>query len=348
MLLKPEKIHDISRSTLLLCFGIPFALIFTPFTVPILLAMFVAFGVEPVLRKITSRTKERKYFATGVLIIGPLLFLIPFFIFLSRAFNGMKTLSLQSFKNSQLSQSFLVLWEKLHDIGYRVLQATGSEENIVPTKDELIDKVGPIIIEKTSVAIGGIPDFGLSLFVFFCFLYLLITRGVKIKNALTGCDLLPPEELDQITQCLKKNCNSILISTLLVGAIQAAIVSIGSLIFGYHELFLIFCLTFFLSLIPIIGAAPVAVFLAVISFLNGNTTAFIGLIVVSVITGTIDNVLKPYLFASKDENLHPLISLLGIIGAIIVFGLPGLLLGPLITQVSIEIGPIILKKFTSK
>jgi predicted PurR-regulated permease PerM len=50
------------------------------------------------------------------------------------------------------------------------------------------------------------------------------------------------------------------------------------------------------------------------------------------------------LVSSNEEELHPIISLVAIIGAIIVYGIPGLLLGPILTQVAFRIIPLLMPK----
>ena len=120
--------------------------------------------------------------------------------------------------------------------------------------------------------------------------------------------------------------------------------ALGSSIFGFHEFFLIFVVTFILSFIPVIGAAPVSFVLAITAFVIGQSGNGIGLLVVTGIAGSIDNIIKPYVFSAREEGAHPIMSLIGIIGSIIVFGLPGLLLGPLLLQLGTELLPKLFEK----
>jgi predicted PurR-regulated permease PerM len=133
-----------------------------------------------------------------------------------------------------------------------------------------------------------------------------------------------------------------LVAHAIIGSVQSMIVAIGGLIFGYSEFLLLFVITFFTSLIPVIGASPVAIVLAVISLAQGEIKSAIGLAVVAIIAGSIDNILKPYIVSqSGDEELNPVIALIAIIGAVIVYGLPGLLLGPILTTLAFKIVPIL-------
>ena len=67
-----------------------------------------------------------------------------------------------------------------------------------------------------------------------------------------------------------------------------------------------------------------------------NYGSAIALVVVSVIASTIDNILRPILVISGDD-VHPAVVLLSLIGAIIIFGIPGLFLGPVIATVTVQL-----------
>jgi predicted PurR-regulated permease PerM len=98
----------------------------------------------------------------------------------------------------------------------------------------------------------------------------------------------------------------------------------------------VFVVTFFLSFIPVIGAAPVAVFLGILALIKQDYEIFGGFMVVALVAGTIDNVIRPILVGNK-ERVHPIIVLLSLLGAIAIFGIPGLFLGPVIATVTTEL-----------
>lgn len=344
MLQNEQAVHNTTRIFLLLLLGIPCFLIFVPFAMPIILATFVAFGCEPLLRKFNARNRRRGYFTAGIFAMIVLLFVLPIVLVVGRLVESLRNVNAETLQNSQMTQALLQLWGKAQETISNVTSTVGLQQNIFPQKEELFAKVSPIVVDKTTLLLGSLPDFGLSLFVFFCMLFVLIIHAKEVKHAALDMDVLPAAELEEVVRTFQSSCYMILISTILIGLLQAAIVAIGSWIFGFHEFIVIFALTFFVSFIPVIGAAPVSFVLALISFLMGNTGNGIGLLVVTAVAGTIDNIIKPFVFSSEEENLHPVISLLGIIGAIIVFGLPGLLLGPLLLQVTVKLTPIFMRK----
>ncbi|MBC7743232.1 MAG: AI-2E family transporter [Bdellovibrionaceae bacterium] len=341
---KKEKSQKILRIILLGTLVILFLAIFTPFAIPILLAAFVAFGSEPLIKKIRYKTKKRKLFSFGLIVTLLVILIVPLVLFTLRIANGLKSLSSESMQNSQFFQSLFTLWDKVQSYSSGALNTLGLNLDIIPQKEEIFSRLSPILLNAATQFLTALPDLVLSLFVFFCMLSILIINAPQIRNYFFNSEVLPADELEEVVKTFQSSCHMILVSTMLIGALQAFIVAVGSAIFGYQEFFLIFAVTFFLSFIPVIGAAPVAIVLSLLSFLMNNNGNGIGLLVVGIIAGTIDNILKPFIYSSSEENLNPVVSLLGIIGAIIVFGLPGLLLGPLILQVSTKLVPLLSKK----
>ncbi len=339
-----EKHQNWSRIILFLIFVIPFLLIFSPFFIPILLAIFVALGLEPILYKVKLQAKNRKLFTFGLLAVSLFLIWGPLIFFSLRIVKGLKSVSLQSIQNSQFIQSLFSLFGKIQTYLSQWADMIGTEQDIIPGKDEILAKLGPFIVAKATSFLTSLPTLSLSFFVFFSFLFILTSKAKAIRAGIFRFSPLPDAEMQEILQSLQASCKLILVSTLMVGVLQALIVSIGSLIFGYHEFYLVFSATLFLSFIPVIGAAPVALALALISFLGGNSADGIGLLVVAAIAGSIDNIIKPFILSSNEKSLPPLLSLLGILGSILVFGLPGLLLGPLLLQVTVQLAPRLAEK----
>jgi len=347
MLTKTEKTYSAVRIVLLITLVVLFVALFVPFATPILLACFVSLGCEPIIKKINFKSKKRKYFTFGLFIVLSMFILVPLVLFIFRIANGLKNLTAESLQNSQFFKSLLDLWGKAQNFSNDVMQTMGIEQNILPQKEELFTKLSPFIMDKATAFLGSLPDILLSLFVFFCILFVLITSAGSIKKTFAKANFLPEDEINAILISFQSSCYTILISTFLIGALQAFIVASGSAIFGFHEFFLIFVITFFVSFIPVVGAGPVAFLLSLIAFLLGHTGDGIGLLVVSVIAGTIDNIIKPFIFSKDEEGLHPVVSLLGIIGAIIIFGLPGLLIGPFILQVTVKLAPALVEKIST-
>ena len=130
-----------------------------------------------------------------------------------------------------------------------------------------------------------------------------------------------------------------MVSSIFIGVLQASIVGFGALVCGVGDFVVVFVVTFFCSFIPVIGAGPVALALSVYQLFLGEYGSAIVLGVLAFVAGTVDNLLRPYLVSSSEADLHPIVSLLAIIGALVTFGMPGLFLGPVIASVAVKIIP---------
>ena len=89
----------------------------------------------------------------------------------------------------------------------------------------------------------------------------------------------------------------------------------------------------FLLAVAQIGAVPVLVVPVIWLYLNDNYGWGTFLLVVAIVAGTLDNVLRPILI-KKGADLPLLLIFIGVIGGLIAFGLIGIFVGPLVLAVT--------------
>jgi len=90
----------------------------------------------------------------------------------------------------------------------------------------------------------------------------------------------------------------------------------------------------FFSFIPVIGTALIWVPLSLSLMLGGHLIAGIILVVVcSVLLGTIDNFIRPLMISGRAE-MSTLLIFIGVLGGIEVFGLLGVVLGPIVIAIA--------------
>jgi predicted PurR-regulated permease PerM len=116
----------------------------------------------------------------------------------------------------------------------------------------------------------------------------------------------------------------------LVALIQALVAWIGYIIAGVPNAFLWMIATFFTSMLPLVGGALIYIPLALILIFSGHQNMGIFLLVWGVVVvSSSDNFLRIFL-TKKFEDTHPLITFLGVIVGLNVFGFLGLIYGPLL------------------
>jgi predicted PurR-regulated permease PerM len=95
-----------------------------------------------------------------------------------------------------------------------------------------------------------------------------------------------------------------------------------------------------MSIIPAFGTAIVWGPALAILLLKGNFTGAIILgVICGAIAGNLDNVLRPRL-VGKDTEMHDLFVLFGTLGGIALFGILGIIVGPIISALFITIWEI--------
>lgn len=323
---------------------VAFALQFLPFVTPIILAIIFGFAIEPKISRYSMIHKSRKKWQTIGILFGLMIAVVfPVSFIGYRIVDRIAAVSKDGVQNSQFFQSLVRMKESL--VGSAANFYPGIEK-MLGNGNESLAKASEVAVKASALILAGLPDFIMSFLVFLASLYVFIVFSKQIKKFALDAKVLDPRKLKKTIEVSQNVCFTTLFSSIIIGAIQAAVVTIGAVIFGYHEVFLIFILTFFVSFIPVIGAGPVAFVLAVNSLITGETGAAIGLIVFSIVAGLIDNLIKPYVITSSadEDDTHPLIAILVFVGAVLVYGFVGLLLGPVLLSMFRKLVPVLLEK----
>jgi len=93
----------------------------------------------------------------------------------------------------------------------------------------------------------------------------------------------------------------------------------------------------FLSVLPIIGAFLVYVPARLILIISGSVTSgVIVLVVGGGVISQIDNFLRPLLVSNRSA-MHPMILFFSMMGGVALFGLLGIILGPVIAAIFLTI-----------
>jgi predicted PurR-regulated permease PerM len=160
-------------------------------------------------------------------------------------------------------------------------------------------------------------------------LFFLLVDGHRLVAWVSRASPLGTETTAGVLGDLRRTGTSVLVSLLATAAVQGVVATVGYLIAGVPQPLVFGLLTFFAAFIPSVGTSIVAIPIAVVLLLAGHVTAGLFLAAWAIlVTGTIDNVLKPIL-ARSGGDVHGGVVFFAMIGGIISFGALGLLVGPL-------------------
>lgn len=317
-----------------------FGWMFTPFLTPILVAALFGFALDRLVSKYALKRAKRRA-PTALILLGFfLLIAIPISTVTYRLVSFSQEVAAVGMQSTPLYKTTSAL---VHSLGEKVDKVL-LMVNAKPMEGKYADflpKAGTAILQYVGSIASSAPEMILNLFVFSAALYFFLTESKYIRLTISSFRILKDRELDQLIAVVQKSSYTTLVVSASIGSLQALIVAIGGLVFGYTEFFLLFVVTFFTSFIPVIGAAPVALFLAILSFAQGEIFSGVGLVVVAMVAGSIDNIVKPLVVAAGTEDMSPIVSLLAIVGAVMVYGIPGLLLGPILLDLVLKVVPIL-------
>jgi predicted PurR-regulated permease PerM len=198
-------------------------------------------------------------------------------------------------------------------------------------------QIKPMLVQGVQKIVGFVPGIFNGAFSVFTnltigyfFLYFMLV-GMK-ELELTFLKLLPMSRDNQ--KALRKETRNMIISNAIgipVLAIAQGIVAfIGYLIFGVPEALLWAVITALFSFVPVVGTVLIWLPLSIFLISSGHQNAGIGLLIYSAVLLTnIDNVVR-FTVLKKIGDVHPLITVLGVIVGLNLFGFLGLIFGPLL------------------
>ena len=179
-----------------------------------------------------------------------------------------------------------------------------------------------------SLVTGALDVFIILGLMYFIMYYLLINN--RSLNALVF-KFLPfkRETIVELTEELKASVNANVIGLGVISLVQAILVGLGFWFFNIPDPLFWGLISFFASFIPVLGTplvwGPGAIYL----FSIGQNGAGAGMLVYgAVLVMNIDNVLRLYI-AKKMGDTHPLVTMIGVVLGIPLFGILGLVIGPL-------------------
>lgn len=329
---------------LFLVCAVIFTSIFFPFITTVAVAAIFASVLNPSIKKIQLvrifgfSIKSRKKCAALLLLFLICLFIIPFLMMTVKMYAHFAEFSQHGNAKEEfvhkLSQYIMKSEEEItHFISRFGLRR---RVNVDDVSGELAQKAANIIFDRAAYVIRQLPSFLTATLIFLIALFYLLAESHKIKTFFQRLGLFSFREISIVTESLRTSSYSAVISSLLAGIVHGLVLAIGAQALGVGDFSFVFMLTFFLSFIPVIGAAVMALGLCIVPLVEQNYTAAMVLLVVALFASALDSLVRPYLLVYGKNAIHPFVALLSVLGGIYVLGISGLFIGPVLVQVTIE------------
>lgn len=182
----------------------------------------------------------------------------------------------------------------------------------------------------------------------FFILYFLFIHHEKIERTIYEYMPFSDKNTNEILNEIKDKVYSNAILIPLVAVLQGVVSYIGYLIFGVGDAAFWAVISAFASLIPVVGTAMVWAPLGILLLIQGQTWQGVGLLLYGgVVVTSSDNIIRIFL-QKKFTDEHPLVTILGIIIGLPMFGFVGLIFGPLLIAVFLLLAKIYSKEYLKK
>jgi predicted PurR-regulated permease PerM len=217
-------------------------------------------------------------------------------------------------------------------------------EQLEPYREIILNKAGELVGYVSKWIAGGLSSatFGTVYFVFLSLvflytMYFFLMDGDKLMKKILY--YLPLESTDESVMLEKFTSvtRATLKGTMLIGILQGGLAGIAFAIAGIDNAVFWGTVMAVLSIIPSVGSAIIWMPVSIILIIQGSVASGIGLMVFcGLVVGSLDNVLRPIL-VGKDTKMHELMIFFGTLGGIMMFGITGIFIGPLIASLFITV-----------
>lgn len=178
--------------------------------------------------------------------------------------------------------------------------------------------------------IGSTLDIIIILSIMYFLLYYMLVRVNDLRKFFEQYIPVSQTNMDLITRESNQIVRSNAIGIPLVAVLQGLVALAGYYIFGVPAPVFWFVITMIGSMIPLIGTAVGIIPVSLLLYAGGETFQAIGILIYGMlIVGATDNIFR-MIVQNQMANLHPLITLIGVIIGLPLFGFMGLIFGPLL------------------
>ena len=259
---------------------------------------------------------NRNLVTTGIIVFSLFVIVLPFLVL--------------SFMLIDRIQYYLAHTDEIMGLVKQVEDLSGfkltSQENI----RRFLQQGGTFASRQLPSLAGGALDFlviiGLMLFT----LFYMFSDEESFLRGLRKHLPFKRDTLKDLGEQFRNNVNANVLGQAIVSLVQGILTGLTLWIFGVPDAAFWGTVAFFMAFIPVLGTPLVWLPAGLIQLSQGNSTQGVGILLVGAIVITnIDNLLR-IMLAKRMGDVHPLVTLAGIVIGVPIFGILGLVIGPTI------------------
>mgnify|MGYP006291725283 FL=1 len=321
-----------------------------PFTATIVLGVVITNIFRPVFHLFAKKLSMRMAAVVTCIVIFCVVFIPVVFMvgILSKEALGLYNLARDAVFSNQLIQLLenTRALDRINDLLARAgVQKTMSWQELLSPVSELGKMVGFSLFQQARFITSNLLNLVFYFFLMLIVVFYMFMDGHRFIQYLYDLSPLQDAHDKKLIQKFNEMAGAVLIGNGLGGLIQG---TAGGLLFwflGLNSPFLWGVIMGFMAFLPIVGIGIVLVPTAVFFLLkNSVITGIAVLVFYSVLSWGVEYIFKPKLVGDR-VAMHPLIVFFAIIGGLQVYGLMGIIYGPLIATLFLTLSDIYFSSF---
>jgi predicted PurR-regulated permease PerM len=307
-----------------------------PFLKPIIFSAVLAVIFYPAYSRVGRSIRNRNV-AAALTTAGVLLAIAATSLFLGRALvAGLHDIYESLTGSGEGKERLGVFIVQLFDraILWVSHYAPVSVPDLQATISSQAEKAVSTLLTITAGLVGSLSVFGLNAFIAIVVLFFLFRDGRSMLRRVTVMLPLRPDQTRRLFVRVKETLDAIVYGTLAMAAIQGTLTGLAFWFLGLTSPALWGLVATLLAVFPFVGTTCVWGPAACLLFFSGHWIKALVLVVWGLaVVHPVDNILRPYLIGSR-VKLSVLYVFFAVVGGLKVFGVLGLVIGPLILAIT--------------
>jgi len=335
--LKTPELEFKSLLFLVLAATALFALILWPFFGAVCWAVFIAIVFFPMHQRFLRGSHHRRNMAAAASLTVILLIVILPMALLAASITQEASVLVEKLRSGEINVTsyFQHAIQSLPAWVRNILNRFGvGELGLLQQKLlALVGNSGQALTTRV-VGIGQVTlDFIVAFFLMVYMLFFLFRDGEQLSQSIARAIPLHPQHTRRLLTQFATVVRATVKGNIVVALVQGALGAIAFWFLGLAGAVLWGAVMALLSLLPAVGAAMVWGPVALYFFFTGAIVKGAGLVLWgTLVIGLVDNVLRPIL-VGKDTRMPDYLVLVATLGGIVIFGLNGFVIGPVIAAV---------------
>jgi len=207
---------------------------------------------------------------------------------------------------------------------------TITSEDLVAPISKLGETIGLYLLNKANYIVANALKIFVSFFMMLIVTFYLLIDGGKLIEFLINLSPLPRDQDEKLIQKFSEMSGAVLVGNGIGGIIQGTLGGFAFMFLGLPSPFLWAIIMGLLAFLPILGIGLVLIPTSIWMLLTGQMAVGIALFIFYMFLSLgIEYLFKPKIVGDK-VKMHTLIVFLSIMGGLTMFGILGIIYGPLI------------------